>query len=97
MILIHGKIKSFEVLNNNDIKFTLVGNIVHEYLYENNKIYYLAIDLLDYNKVEKKITLCENVESDTNFGYDDTNNKLTTTVQMGGRTYRNNYSIVFQN
>lgn len=89
MILIRGKIKDTQVETSEEVKilFTLKDDSKHQYLYKDNKIFFIITE----QGVDKKyITLCENIDN-CNFSYNE--NKLKTIITIGEITYNNNYNI----
>ena len=63
--------------NTNDVIVFSSGN---QFKYVSNSIYF------------NKILICENVRN-CSFVYDDTNNKITVTIQFNGKTYTNEYTL----
>lgn len=66
-----------------DLKITFSDGIIHEYKFENNKIYYII-------GTEKKIILSKDIET-CEFSYE--NRKITTNIKIGDITYHNNFYI----
>lgn len=69
-----------------DISFT--DNTKHQYLYEEEKVYFILTDTL--GNIEKYITLCNEIE-DCEFLYED--NKIKTRVQIKEIIYNNSFSV----
>ena len=70
------------------LKITLLDETEHQYLYNNEKIYYVEIN--NKGNIQKKVTLCNNIKY-TRFSYEE--NKLKTIITIGEITYNNNYTI----
>lgn len=66
-----------------DLKIVFTDGVIHEYKYEDNKIYYII-------GTKKKIVLCQEIES-CSFKY--SNNKITTELKVGDIVYKNNFNI----
>ena len=87
-----GNIDSVEVdASGKYINFYFLDNSVHQYAYDANskKIYYLLYDS-EYVK-QKQIAICEEVEDNTSFSYE--NNKLKTKITIDSITYNNIFNI----
>ena len=94
MILIHGKIDSVELQdNNNKIVVNFNDNSKHYYLYDNveKKIFFIipGKDLVE-GEEEKYITLCDGINN-CEFSY--ANNRLVTKIYIEDRIYTNNFNI----
>ena len=92
MILIHGKVKDIEVLNDSEIwniKFTLNDGDIHEYFFANNKIVYVATSGV-IEELNKNIELCDDTRVDT-ISYD--NNKISIKVIIDNSIFNNTFSI----
>ncbi len=94
MILIHGKIDSVELQNNNNkIVVNFNDNSKHYYLYDNveKKIFFIipGEDLVE-GEEEKYITLCDGINN-CEFSY--ANNRLVTKIYIEDRIYTNNFNI----
>jgi hypothetical protein len=63
----------------------------HEYIYQNNCIYYIERDK-DKNVI-KQIELCKNVETCI-FNYDNIKNSINIIVNINGKEYNNIYSEI---
>ena len=95
MMLIHGKVTTTEVTQGTDLEgknfkqivFVLNDESQHKYLYKNNSLFFI----IQENEEEVKyITICENID-DCSFTYE--NNRLTTAIEIGDITYRNNFNL----
>ena len=72
--------------SNNYLILKIDGNIEHQYLFENETLYYI-------DKIKnKKITLCNNVNL-CNFEYDDTNKVLTTNLNINKKNYTKTFIV----
>lgn len=71
------------------INITFLDKSSHQYIYNNNKIYYISEK--DGN-IDKEITLCDKIDG-FSFQYDETNKKLKISITINGISYNNNYSI----
>lgn len=74
-------------VKNNFIKIIFKDGVIHNYLYSNEKIYYI---LEEEGIINKKITICSNIKSCT-FNYE--TDKLKINVLIDGIYYNNNYTI----
>lgn len=72
--------------SNNYLILKIDGNIEHQYLFENETLYYI-------DKIKnKKIALCNNVNL-CNFVYDDTNKVLTTNLNINKKNYTKTFIV----
>ena len=80
---------NFESINVEDdkINITFVNGLSHQYVYNNDKIYYIS---QKGNSIDKIITLCNKITGHT-FLYQD--GKLKISITIDEITYNNNYSI----
>jgi len=72
-----------------NIEVTFVDGSSHQYVYNNNIIYYISKQEV---QVDKTITLCKEV-TNYSFTIDEENKKLKISITIDGITYQNNYSI----
>ena len=89
MILILGKInKANSNVEPNQINFALDNNSKHQYIYQNNNIYFVVLD--SSNEIEKYITLAKDIEQ---CAFRIEENKVFTSIKISGITYNNSFYL----
>jgi len=71
------------------IDITFLDNSSHQYVFNNNKIYYISYK---DREIDKELTLCNQV-TDYSLAIDEEKSKLKISITIDGITYNNNYSI----
>ena len=80
-------IKENVIVTSNDIKLTYKDSSIHEYLYENQNIYYIVSN---GGNIDKKIILCSKIEQ---CQFTKLNDKIMTKIKVGDTVQNLNFNI----